>query len=170
MMPGLKNKPLSFLLQVINYSIFMGVIWYFSALPIRIAAEDEAMITIAFAHAGELREPCRKLSNEELAELAVNMRKLEDCPRERSPVLIEARLDGETLYKELLQPSGLFSDGGVDIYYNARISSGTHNFEIKMKDSVRSEEFNHHFSQEININPAQIMLVDFDSITGFDVN
>ena len=169
-MSGLKNKPLSFLLQAINYSVFMGVIWYFSALPMRIADEDEAMITIAFAHAGELREPCRKLSNEELAELAANMRKLDDCPRERSPVLIEALVDGETLYKELLQPSGLFSDGGVDIYYNARISSGKHHLEIKMNDSVRSEGVNHSFSQEIDISPAQIMLVDFDSLTGFDIN
>jgi hypothetical protein len=169
-MADLNNKPLRFLLQAINYCLFMGLIWYFSALPIRIMAEEEAMITIAFAHAGELREPCRKLSSEELAQLPANMRKLEDCPRERSAVLIEALLDGETLYKELLQPSGLFRDGGVDIYYNGRILSGEHRFEIKMNDNSRGEGFNHVFSQDINIRPAQIMLVDFDSLTGFGVN
>ena len=169
-MADLNNNPLRFLLQAVNYCLFMGLIWYFSALPIRIMAEEEAMITIAFAHAGELREPCRKLSSEELAQLPANMRKLEDCPRERSAVLIEALLDGETLYKELLQPSGLFRDGGVDIYYNGRISSGKHRFDIKMNDNARGEGFNHIFSQDINIRPAQIILVDFDSLTGFGVN
>ncbi len=117
-----------------------------------------------------MSEPSRKLSSEELAQLPANMRKLEDCPRERSAVLIEALLDGETLYKELLQPSGLFRDGGVDIYYNGRIPSGKHRFEIKMNDNAHGEGFNHVFSQDINIRPAQIMLVDFDSLTGFGVN
>ena len=62
-MAELNNKPLRFLLQAINYSVFMALIWYFASAPsVRIIAEDEAMITIAFAHAGELREPCRMLS------------------------------------------------------------------------------------------------------------
>ena len=93
-MSSIHNKPLRYLLQAFNYFVFMALIWYFATEPsIRILAEDEAMITIAFAHAGELREPCRKLSNEELQKLAPNMRKLDDCPRERSPVLIEVMLD-----------------------------------------------------------------------------
>jgi len=45
----------------------MALIWYFSTMPsIRLLAENDAMITVAFAHAGVIREPCRKLSNEEL--------------------------------------------------------------------------------------------------------
>ena len=88
-MTGINNKPIRYLLQAINYSVFMGLIWYFATAPsFQILAEDEALITIAFAHAGALREPCRKLSYEELAELPPNMRKPEECPRERSPVTI----------------------------------------------------------------------------------
>ena len=76
---GHQNKALRYLLQAINYTVFMALIWYFATSPsIRILEEDEAMITIAFAHAGESREPCRRLSQEELAKLPPNMRKPED--------------------------------------------------------------------------------------------
>ena len=167
-MTGFQNKPLRYLLQAVNYAVFMALIWYFATAPsIRLLAEDEAMITIAFAHAGELREPCRKLSSEELAKLPPNMRKLEECPRERSPVVIEMLLDGELLYAESLDPPGLFDDGGVDVYYSRKIPAGKHHFQIKMNDSVRKQGFNHIFEQDININPAQILLVDFDNQKGF---
>jgi hypothetical protein len=165
---GYQNKALRYLLQAINYTVFMALIWYFASAPsIRLLAEDEAMLTIAFAHAGESREPCRKLSPDELAKLPPNMRKPEDCPRERSPVVIKALLDGETFYDKSLQPPGLFKDGGVNVYFSGRIPAGNHHFEIKMDDSVRKEGFNHSFEQDININPAQILLVNFDSQKGF---
>ena len=169
-MASINNKPLRYILQAINYGVFMGLIWYFATSPsVRIIAEDEAMITIAFAHAGELREPCRKLSAEELAKLAPNMRKPEDCPRERSPVTIEALLDGQLLYRETLQPPGLFDDGGVDVYSSTKIAAGSHLLTLKMNDSVRKKGFNHDFEQQVIIDPAQILLVDFDSRYGFMV-
>lgn len=169
-MAGINNKLLRYLLQALNYSVFMALVWYFATAPsIRIIADDEAMITIAFAHAGELREPCRKLSAEELAQLAPNMRKLEDCPRERSPVTIEAYLDGEALYSEILQPPGLFDDGGVDVYHSSKISSGSHRLVLLMNDSVLVKGFNHNFDREVTIDPAHVLLVDFDSRYGFIV-
>ncbi len=167
---GYQNKPLRYLLQAINYTIFMALIWYFATSPsIRLIAEDEAMITIAFAHAGDFREPCRKLSQEELLKLPPNMRKLEECPRERSPVVIEALLDGKTIYNKSLQPPGIFKDGGVNVYYSGKIPAGKYHFEIKMNDSVRIEGFNYSFEQDVNIEPAQILLVDFDTNKGFGI-
>jgi hypothetical protein len=108
-MAEVSNKLVRYLLQAVNYSVFMVIIWYFATSPsVRLIADDEAKITIAFAHAGQLREPCRMLSQEELNKLPPNMRKIDDCPRERSPVTIEALLDGEPLYSAVLQPPGLF--------------------------------------------------------------
>lgn len=167
-MAELNYKPLRFLLQVINYSAFMALIWIFSSAPsVSLIGEDEAMITIAFAHAGQLREPCRMLSQEELNELPPNMRKLDECPRERSPVTIEVVLDGNPIYSESLQPPGLFGDGGVDVFYSAKISAGDHHLILKMNDSVRIEGFNHSFEQEIRIDPARILLVSFQKNKGF---
>jgi len=167
-MAGLTNKPLRFLLQAFNYSLFMAMIWYFASAPsVRIIADDQAMITIAFAHAGELREPCRMLSQEELNQLAPNMRKIDDCPRERSPVTIEAMLDGEPFYSASLKPPGLFGDGGVDVFYSAKIPAGKHRLSLQMNDSVRVEGFSHSFERQVSIDPAQILLVGFDAGQGF---
>ena len=167
-MADISNKPLRFLLQAFNYSLFMGLVWFFASSPsIRLIAEDEAKLTIAFAHAGQLREPCRMLSQEELNKLAPNMRKIDDCPRERSPVTIEAELDGESVYKASLPPPGLFGDGGVDVFYSAKIPAGEHQLKLKMNDSVRVEGFNHQFARLVTVEPAQILLIGFDLKSGF---
>ena len=162
------SKPLRFVLQAFNYAVFMGLVWYFASAPaVQLIGENEARLTIAFAHAGQLREPCRRLSQEELNQLAPNMRKLEDCPRERSPVTIEARLDGEPFYSAVLPPPGLFGDGGVDVFFSSKIPAGEHRLELKMNDSVRVDGFNHVFEQTIDIAPSQILLVGFDKKEGF---
>jgi len=170
-MVELINKPLRFLLQGINYSVFMGLVWYFASSPsVRLIGDDEGMITMAFAHAGQLREPCRMLSQEELNKLPPNMRKIDDCPRERSPVTIEVKLDGKPVYNESLQPPGLFGDGGVDVFYSAKFPVGDHILSLKMNDSVRVEGFNHHFEQQVSIEPARILLVSFRNNQGFVID
>lgn len=167
---GVDNKPLRYILQAVNYTIFMALIWYFSTAPsVRVIEDDVAMITVAFSHAGETREECRKLSQEELQKLPPNMRKLDDCPRERSPIIIEAMLDGKTVFSETMLPPGIFNDGSVNIFYNSKVPAGKHKFEIKMDDSVRKQGFNHVFERDIIIKPQQILLVEFEPLTGFVV-
>ena len=164
----MNNIFLRYLLQAFNYTIFMALIWYFATSPsVRVIENDKAMITVAFGHAGETRAECRKLSQEELMKLPPNMRKPEDCPRERSPIIIEAMLDGKTIYSKTMMPPGIFNDGGVNIYYNSKVPAGKHKFQIKMDDSVRKQGFNHQLTQDINIEPAQILLVEFEPLKGF---
>lgn len=167
---NLENKLFRYILQAINYSVFMAIIWYFSSEPsFRQLGENEAVLTIAFSHAGEIREPCRKRSAEELLALPPNMRAPMDCPRERSPVKIEALLDGLPLYIYTAEAPGLFKDSGVDIYHSTKVLAGKHRLEIKMDDSVRNKGFSHIFEQDITIAPAQILLVDFINGKGFIV-
>ena len=167
-MSGIKNKPIRYILQAFNYAVFMGLIWYFASAPsFQVLEDNQAVITMAFSHAGELREPCRMLSQEELNKLPPNMRKLDDCQRERSPVLIEMKLDGEILYDVQLEPPGLFGDGGVDVYFSKKIPAGKHSFEIKMDDSIREEGFEHHYQEDIEIAASRILLVEFLSEGGF---
>ncbi len=164
----MRLQPLRLLLQVINYAVFMAIVWYFATSPtIEIRSADEAVLTIAFAHAGALREPCRRLSQEELNQLPANMRRLEECPRERSPVTIEARLDGDSVFRETLDPPGLFDDGGVDIYFSAKIPAGSHRLVLGMNDSIHIEGFNHRLDREIRLSPGRVLLVDFDRGSGF---
>ena len=166
----IKNTFLRYLLQAFNYAIFMLLIWYFATGPsLRIIEDDESMLTIAFAHAGELLKPCRRLSQEELQKLPPNMRKLDDCPRERSPVILEAALDGKQIYRKVMLPPGIFGDGGVDVFFSGKVPAGKHHLSIKMDDSVRKEGFDHVFEKEIDIEPTKILLVEFHILKGFMV-
>lgn len=162
------NKVLRYILQAFNYTLFMAIIWYFSNMPsFRQLGDDQAVLTIAFSHAGETLKPCRTLSPEELAALPPNMRKPTDCPRERSPVVVEAHMDGELIHRQVEEAPGLFKDSGVDIYLLRKIPAGKHQLKIQMDDSVRKAGFEHSFEQEITIEPAQILLVDFLPELGF---
>jgi hypothetical protein len=107
------------------------------------------------------------LSQQELNELAPNMRKIDDCPRERSSVTIDARLDGKPFYAVVLPPPGLFGDGGVDVFYSTKIAAGKHRLELKMNDSVRVDGFNHQLVKVVTVEPAQILLIEFDAQQGF---
>jgi hypothetical protein len=164
----LNNKFLRYVLQAINYSVFMALIWYFSTSPsYRQLADDQAVLTISFAHAGELKEPCQRRTQEELMALPPNMRAPSNCSRERSPIVIEVLLDGEPMYTRTAEAPGLYNDSGVDIYHTAKVSAGSHHLAIKMDDSVLKEGFDHTFNQDIEINPAQILLVGFEFGQGF---
>ena len=165
---GVNNVVLRYVLQIFNYTIFMAIIWYFATSPsVRVIDDDESMVTVAFSHSGETLEECRRLSQEELLKLPPNMRKLDDCPRERSPIILEASLDGESIYSKTMLPPGIFRDGGINIFFSNRVPAGKHSFKIKMDDSVRKQGFNHVFEQDINLAPAQILLVEYEPLTGF---
>ena len=166
----IQNAFLRYLLQAFNYAVFMLLIWYFATSPsLRIIEDDEAMLTIAFSHAGELKQPCRRLSQEELLKLPPNMRKLDDCPRERSPVTIIASVDGKQIYNKVMLPPGLYGDGGVNIFFSGKVPAGKHHLSIKMDDSVRKSGFDHFFEQDVDIEATKILLVEFDKLKGFMV-
>ena len=159
-------KALRYPLQALNYTLFMLLVWYFSAAPPYTHLQpDEAVITVAFAHAGERREECRQLSQEELAKLPPNMRLPMDCPRERSPVTVELLLNGESLFEEVARAPGLYDDLGVDIYRNVKVPVGTHTLAVQMNDNVRVEGATHTHEETVTLGPAQRIVVDFNPET-----
>jgi hypothetical protein len=160
-------RVLRYLLQAFNYSVFMLLVWYFSAAPAYVQlAPDQAVITVAFAHAGKRREKCRKLSQEELARLPPNMRAPMECPRERSPVTVELYLDGKLLLKEVAYPPGLYKDLGVDIYRRTKVPIGTHKLEVRMNDDLNVKGPTYTYEGTISLKPAQLLVVNFDSDAG----
>ena len=154
-------------LQVLNYALFMLLVWYFSAAPAFTQLQpDQAVITVAFAHAGERLEECHQLSQEELARLPPNMRAPMDCPRERSPVTVQLLLDGKPLLEEVARAPGLYHDLGVDIYRSAKVPAGTHTLTVQMDDNVRVPGPSYTHQETVTLKPAQLLVVDFNSETG----
>ena len=142
----------------------MGLIWYFSFSPpyVRLTPE-ESMITLALSHAGKPVHECVKRSQEEMAKLPPNMRLLEDCPRERSPVKIEVLMDDIAVIDHIVDPPGLYKDQGVDIYHSVKVPMGEHRLEIRMNDSVRVDGPTHHYEQSVSLAPAQLLVIQFNN-------
>ncbi len=166
----LKQSPswIRYPLQVVNYTVFMALAWYFSvAPPFENLKQDEAVVVLALNHEGENIEPCHRLSPQELAALPPNMRKPVECGRERSPLIIEVLMDDKVLFNTKAIPPGLYRDGSANVFLRAEIAAGQHDFKVKMNDSVHKDGFNHQYQQKIELTPAQLMVIGFDKSDGF---
>ncbi len=122
-----------------------------------------AQIKVSIIHASKPVGECRRLTAVELAELPPNMRKPSRCPRERHPVYLELSLDGQTILSSLAQPSGLYRDGPASIYDKFEVTPGKHFLIVKMRDSGIVDGFDYIQEIEIELDPAQNFVVNFDS-------
>lgn len=154
-------------LQAILYTIFGMTISYHATQPAHQHLDpDMALIKLNFSHAGAHKRECIRLSPEEIAKLAQNMRRSLTCPRERVPVVVEIILDGEVLFHASLPPSGLAGDGESTVYQRFPVASGKHVIIARLRDSRRKEGFDYEHQQEIYLQPQQNFVLDFKPETG----
>ena len=152
-----------YLSQAIAYSLFVAVVAVFSIWPeYRLLEEQQAIVSLTFSHAPERIEECRRLTQEELNELPPNMRKPDDCPRERHPLRIEMRIENAIVFSETLLPSGLWRDGKSNVYQRNKIDAGDHALFIGMNDSGSDEGFDYEHQSTITILPGQNLVIRFD--------
>jgi ferredoxin/coenzyme F420-reducing hydrogenase delta subunit len=150
-------------LRAVAWALFAISAGAFSSWPVfQLIEPDEGIVSLTFSHAGQRLRECRVLSQEEMMKLPPNMRKPSDCPRERWPVLVEFSVDGESLYRESLPPSGLWNDGESTIYQRFTLGRGTYRFAIGMSDSGREEGFDYHQEATVDLAPGQHIVVEFD--------
>ena len=152
--------------QGILYAALATVIVVFSRWPsYQNLAADRALIKISISHQGQLLGDCVELTPQELAKLPPNMRAPKSCPRELSPLTVEVDVDGQLAHRQGAKPSGLSGDGAAVVYRRLEVPAGKHHIEVRMKDNARSEGFDYTRSEEIELAPAEILVVDFDAAT-----
>lgn len=153
--------------QAAVLALLAAFIGYFAAGPAYTAfPSDRALIKLSFSHGGGPIRECRKLTREELAKLAPNMRRPTDCPRERVPLVIELVLDGQVLFRDTRPPTGLSGDGPSRVYERFVVTSGPHRLTVRLRDSARVEGFDREYVTDITLRPQQSLAVDFRPETG----
>lgn len=158
-------NPLSLAGQAALYAAFAAFIGYFASHPrYQHLAPDRSVIKLSMSHFGE-RE-CRKRSPEELARLPPNMRAPLECKRERSPLAIEVQIDGETVYRDRIEPSGIARDGVAAVYRRFEVAAGRHALAVRMNDNAKLAGFNRVRQGTVELNPAQILVIDFNPDQG----
>jgi hypothetical protein len=161
------RKAASIVGQGVLYAAFAAFVGLFSVWPAyRHLEPDQALLKLSFSHPGERIGECRQRTAEELAKLAPNMRALQDCPRERSPVSVELELDSKLLAQRVVPPSGLSRDGASTVYARFPVPAGAHRLEVKVDDSVRAPGATWQREIDLALAPGQVLVVDIDPEQG----
>jgi len=152
--------------QLALYVPLMILIGYFSTEP-RFSAlpEGDALVRLSFIHAAERKEECRERSKEELAKMPPNMRAPLDCPRERAPLLVELEIDGQTVLRREVEPSGLKRDGNATVYHRLPVPAGKHRIVVRLRDRAEGD-FNYSKEQTVELAPGRALLIDFVASKG----
>ena len=159
-------KALRIAAQLALYVPLMAILGYFSTKPrFSIVGPDEALLRVSFIHATERRQPCRERSAEELAKLAPNMRAAQDCPRERSPLLVELELDGKLVLRREVEPSGLRRDGNAALYERITLPAGRHRIVARLRDRAQGD-FNYVKEQTLELAAGRTLIIDFNAARG----
>jgi hypothetical protein len=159
-------KALRFAAQLALYVPLMAILGYFSTEPrFSVVAADEALVRVSFIHATQRKEACRERSAEELAKMAPNMRAQLDCPRERSPLLVELELDGKVVLRREVEPSGLRRDGNVAVYERMALPAGRHRIVARLRDRPDGD-FNYRGEQTVELRGGASLLIDFNAARG----
>lgn len=162
-MPDLRRLPL----QVIAYSAFAALIGYFASLPnYQYGDAAAATVKVSLSHAAERVKPCVKLTPEEIAELAMNMRRTEVCERERLPVVLEMDIDGRPVLRLEAPPSGLWGDGPAYVYERLDVSPGPHVLSVRLRDTARQGGWDYSREEEVEFVTGRYFTVTFKAEMG----
>jgi hypothetical protein len=124
------------------------------------------VVMLTFVHgAGRLTE-CRRLSPQEIAKLPPNMRRAQDCPRRRRPVEVELDINGRAVYRASLPPTGIAGDGPSRAYQRFVVPHGDYDLAVRMRDTGRSEGFDHTGEARVALASEQMLVIDFRPETG----
>lgn len=154
-------------LRILAYAAFMGAIGYLSIFPrYAYSPPDMAEIKVSLSHAADRVEPCRRLTPEQVAALAPNMRRSEQCERERLPLTIELDLDGQAMLQIEAPPSGVWSDGPASIYERFQVKPGPHRLTARLRDTGRSDGWDYTHTEDVILRPGRYFTVTFKAATG----
>jgi hypothetical protein len=128
--------------------------------------EGSAILVLTFVHGADRKAECRRLAPEEIAKLPPNMRKVQDCPRARRPIYVELDLSGRDLFRATLAPTGIAGDGPSRVFRRFVVPAGRYEVAVRMRDTPRTEGFDHQRKGAISLAPDQMFVIDFRSENG----
>jgi hypothetical protein len=160
-------KAASILLQLALYGAFAATLGWFATNPsYRYADPAMASVKVSLSHAADRVEPCVRLTPEEIAELAMNMKQTEACERERRPLFVEIDVDGETLFSLRAEPTGLWNDGPASVYERFAVPPGRHRVTARLRDTSRTDGWDYTNSADVVLEPGRYFTVTFKAETG----
>jgi hypothetical protein len=147
-------------------ALFAGVAVLSDRPMYRQTPEGTGIIMLSFVHGADRRAECRRLTPEEIAKLAPNMRRVQDCPRARRPLYVELDVGGHTIYRASLRPTGIAGDGPSKVYERFVMPAGQYDVAVRMRDTPRADGFDHERREHVALATDQMLVIDFRTETG----
>jgi hypothetical protein len=153
--------------QVVILVALFGAVATFSDWPrYRQLPPETAVVKLSFTHGSNREAECRRRTDEELAKLPPNMRKRLDCPRGRGALYVELDINGRSVYRASLAPSGISRDGPSRVYERFVVPAGRLSLAVRMRDTPRDEGFDHVKVGEFMLVADQSLVIDFRPESG----
>ena len=128
--------------------------------------KNAAVMMLTFVHGADRKAECRRLTPAEIAKLPPNMRRVQDCPRGRRPLYVELDVDGRGIYRDSLPPTGIAGDGPSRVYQRFVLSAGKYDVAVRMRDTARTDGFDHERRESVVLSPDQMFVIDYRPETG----
>ncbi|MEO5340025.1 MAG: hypothetical protein H7837_05815 [Magnetococcus sp. MYC-9] len=149
-------------IQLAASFLFFGAIYFLSTAPTyHYLQPGQAEVKLAFQHTAQRQQECHNRSQEELMKLPPNMRRAQDCPRQRAPIYLELLLDGRFLATKTFVTPGLSHDMATFVYAKYALPAGRHTLTVRMRDSMRKEGFDFAGETVRNWEPGQSVVIGF---------
>ncbi|MDN4984057.1 hypothetical protein QY049_12540 [Bradyrhizobium sp. WYCCWR 13022] len=129
-------------------------------------SDNSGAVLLTFVHGADRRGECRRLSPEEIAKLPPNMRRVQDCPRVRRAIHVELDVDGRSIFRADLPPTGIAGDGPSKVYQRFVLPAGKYDVDVRMRDSARAEGFDHEHRETVTVAPSQLLVIDYRPESG----
>jgi hypothetical protein len=94
------------------------------------------------------------------------MRRVQDCPRARRPIYVELDVDGRNIYSASLPPTGIAGDGPSRVYRRFVLPARAYDVAVRMRDTARTEGFDHERRGSVELSPDQMFVIDYQSESG----
>jgi hypothetical protein len=93
------------------------------------------------------------------------MRAALECSRERANVLVELDVDGATVLRREIRPSGFQHDGNAAVYQRLVLPAGRHRIVARLRDRPEGE-FNYTKAETVELAAGKVLLIDFNAGQG----
>ncbi|HEY1472460.1 MAG TPA: hypothetical protein VGF53_00090 [Pseudolabrys sp.] len=161
------TKQLRYAGQFLVIAALFGAVAAFANRPVyRQIPQGSAIVVLTFVHGADRSSECRRLTSEEIAKLPPNMRRVTACPRGRRPLYVELDFGGRPTYRAELPPTGIAGDGPSRVYRRFVLPAGTYDVSVRMRDTARTEGFDHTRTGTVTLGPDQMFVIDYRAESG----
>jgi hypothetical protein len=166
--PGAARRPtLTLIAATLLALVFAGLTGVLSDLGYASPEVEQSELVVSFSHPGASAENCRTLSEAELAEIPLHMRKPVQCDRGRSAVRVAVQIDGVEIMRKSIAPAGIWGDSNSIALERIPIEAGRHVVAISIGETADPDEWTHHDERALDFTLENRRVVLFDRISGF---